>query len=79
MRPQKQFSYRDNQALDKDITTLFDWVGRIDYTEDNPDGVRKGKIAGEAVLLKTGGKFYLEVCTAPNSTVWRGVELTNTP
>ena len=78
-KPQKQFSYIDNQKIDKDVKTLFDWVSRLEYTETNPDGSRKGQFAGDAVLLKSGGNYYVEICIAANSTTWRGILLSDTP
>ena len=78
-KPQKLFPYKDNQALDKDLTQLYDWASRLEYTETNPDGTRKSRFAGEVVLLKSGSSFYLEVATASKSTVWQGILLSNTP
>ena len=78
-KAQKLFSYRDNQALDKDIKQLYDWVSRLELVTTNPDGSRTGRFTGEALYLQSGGKHYLEVCTGAGTTTWRGVELTDTP
>ena len=75
----KLFPYRDNQGLDKDIAQLYEWVSRLEYTETNPDGARTSRYVGETVLLKSGGSYYVEVATGSNSTVWRGVLLSDTP
>lgn len=77
-KSQKLFPYKE-QALNKDLQELYDWVSRLEYVTTNPDGSRTSKFVGEAVLLSSGGNFYLEVATASKSTVWRGVQLTNTP
>ena len=42
----------------------------------NPDGVTKGN-GGDIVLLNSGGTYYLELCVG--GTIWRGVQLSNTP
>lgn len=78
-KPQKLYPYTNNQALDKDIKNLYDWVSRLEVVTTNPDGSRTGRYDGEAVKLKTGGKTYLEVCDGAGTTTWLGVELTNTP
>lgn len=79
MKPQKAFPYLKDQYIDKDVTTLFDWVSRLEYTEVNPNGVRVGQYSGEAVLLKSGGNYYVEVCVQAGSDTWLGVLLTATP
>ena len=78
-KAQKLYPYIKNQALDKDLTQLYDWISRLELVTTNPDGSRKGRFTGEAVLLKTGGNSYLEVCNGAGTTVWLGVALTNTP
>lgn len=77
MKPQKAFTYIKDQALDKDIKTLFDYISRLEVVTTNPDGSRQGK-KGEAVLLQTGGNSYVEINT-DGSTTWLGVILSNTP
>jgi hypothetical protein len=76
-KPQKLFPYPDDQKLDKDLKQLYDWVSRLEVVTTNPDGVRKGQ-KGEAVLLITGGNYYVEI-NVDGNTIWRGVALTNTP
>ena len=78
-KPQKQFPYINDQKLDKDMGTIYDWVSRLEVVTTNPDGSRKGRFTGEVVLLQTGGLTYLEVCNGSGTTVWRGVQLINTP
>ena len=78
MKPQKLYPYRNNQALDKDVKTLYDWVSKLEVVTTNPDGNRVGRL-GEAVLLQTGGNSYVEICTNHNSTTWRGFQLSDTP
>lgn len=78
-KPQKAFTYTQDIAIDKDVKTLFDWVSRLEIVTDNPDGVRKGRFTGEAVYLQLGGNHYVEICTQAGTTVWLGVQLTNTP
>ncbi len=78
-KPQKLYPYKDNQALDKDLKQIFDWISRLEVVTTNPDGSRKGRYTGEAVILQTGGNTYLEVCNGSGTTVWRGVQLTDTP
>lgn len=78
-KPQKIFPYRNNQALDKDLKNIYDWLSRLEVVTTNPDGSRTGRFTGEAVILKTGGKTYIEVCDDAGTTVWVGVELTDTP
>lgn len=79
MKPQKAFTYIENDKIDRDVKTLFDWVSRLEVVTTNPDGSRTGRYEGEAVILKISGKTYLEVCNGSGTTVWRGVELINTP
>ena len=77
MKPQKSFTYRDNIGLDRDVKTLFDWVSNLEVVTTNPDGARyAGK--GEAVLLITGGNYYLEV-NVDGANIWRGIQLQNLP
>lgn len=78
-KPQKSYSYIGNKEIDRDVKKLFDWASRLEYTETNPDGSRTSRFAGEGVLLKSGGNFYIEVATAANSTVWKGVLLSDIP
>ena len=77
-KPQKIFSYRDNQALNKDLQQLYDYISRLEVTNSNPDGLRIGRL-GDVVLLQTGGNNYVEICTDDNTTTWRGVQLSDTP
>ena len=77
-KPQKQFSYLKDQEIDKDVKSLFDYISRLEYTETNPDGSRKG-LVGETVLLKSGGNYYVEICVGSNTTTWRGILLSDTP
>ena len=56
---------------------LFDSHNTLEYVTTNPDGVRTAK-QGYAVLLLSGGNYYLEV-NVDSGTTWRGVNLTNTP
>ena len=78
-KPQKAYTYIKDPGLDRDIKNLFDWASRLETVATNPDGSRTGRYTGEAVILQTGGKSYLEVCNGAGTTVWLGVELTNTP
>ena len=78
-KPAKQFSYLDNQAIDKDMKTAFDWVSRVEVVTTNPDGNRTAQFDGEIVKLESGGSEYLEVARARGSKIWRGVLLTDTP
>lgn len=71
MKPQKQFPYRDNQALDKDITTLYDWISRLDITTTAPNGSKTG-FKGEGILYNNSGKFELWVNT-DGATAWQNV------
>jgi hypothetical protein len=79
VKPQKIATYIENREIDRDMKTLFDYVSRLEYTETSPDGSRTSRYAGEAILLKSGSNFYLEVATAAKSTVWRGILLSDTP
>jgi len=76
-KPQKLFPYIDNQKLDKDLKNIYDWISRLEVVTVNPDGNRTGQ-KGEAVLLITGGNFYVEV-NVDSSTTWRGFILSDTP
>lgn len=78
-KPQKQFTYQDNQAIDKDVKTLFDYISRLEVVTTNPDGSRTGKFTGEAVYLQNGGNHYVEICTQGGTTTWRGILLSDTP
>lgn len=78
-KPQLLFTQKDNQGLTKDLSQLYDWVSRLELVTANPDGTRKGRFAGEAVYLQSGGNHYVEICTGANSTVWRGFLLSDTP
>lgn len=78
-KPQKQYTYIKDQYIDKDVKTLFDWASRLELVTTNPDGSRKGKYAGEAVYLQSGGNHYIEVCTGAGTTTWRGAQLTDLP
>ncbi len=78
-KPQKLFPYSENQALDKDLRSLYDWVSRLEVVTTNPNGSRKGQYTGEAVLLQTGGKSYVEICTSAGTTTWLGVLLSILP
>jgi len=78
-KPQKAFTYIENREIDRDVKTLFDYVSRLEYTETNPDGSRVGRYTGEAVLLKSGGNYYVEICVGAGTTVWRGFLLSDTP
>jgi len=43
----------------------------------NPDGSVDGDV-GDMILLYIGGNYYLEI-NVDGGTIWRGVQLTNTP
>lgn len=47
----------------------------LNVVTSNPDGT-KGNV-GDVVLYDAGAKEYLEICIG--GTVWKGVEITNTP
>ena len=78
-RPAKQYTYIKDPPIDRDVKALFDWVSRLELVTTNPDGSRKGKFAGEAVYLQSGGSHYVEICTGAGTTVWRGFQLSDTP
>lgn len=79
MKDKQVYTQKDNQSLNKDLSTLFENISRLESVSVNPDGSRKGKYTGEAVLLIVGSNYYLEVCVGAGTTTWRGVALTNTP
>lgn len=78
-KPQKLYLHKDNFPIDKDITTLYDWISRLEVVTTNPDGTRVGRYIGETVLLQTGGNHYIEICVDSGTTTWRGIMLSNTP
>ena len=77
-KPQKQYSYLDNQKIDIDVKTLFDWASRLELVTTNPDGSRAGRFSGDTVYLQSGGNHYIEVYTGTGK-VWKGVLLNDTP
>ena len=70
-KPQKVFPYFENQALDKDVTTLFDYVSRGEVVTSAVNGSRKGK-KGEYVFYNNGGTFELWV-NSDGSTAWQQI------
>ncbi|CAK0754784.1 hypothetical protein CCP1ISM_50005 [Azospirillaceae bacterium] len=78
-KPNKQYTYTNNQQIDKDMKIAYEWVSRLEYTETNPDGVRVAKYKGEIVLLKSGGNYYVEVAINAGATLWLGFQLSNIP
>jgi hypothetical protein len=71
MKPQKLYPYRDNQALDKDLTQIFDFISRGDVVTTAPNGSKSGK-KGEFVFYNNSGTFSLWVNTT-SSTVWQQI------
>lgn len=69
--PRKIYSYKDNQALDKDIKQIYDWLSKDDVTTTAPNGSRQGRV-GERVLYNNAGTFELWVNT-DGSTVWQQI------
>ena len=78
-KPQKLYTYRDNIPVDRDMKNVFDWLSRIEVVTTNPDGNRTAKFDGEILKLEVGGNEYIEIARAAGSTIWRGVQLTDTP
>lgn len=67
-KPQKIFTYRDNQALDKDVTQLYDFVSRGEVVTVAPNGNKKGR-KGDFVFYDNAGTFTLWV-NKDNLTSW---------
>lgn len=66
--------------LNEIITALWNVTnGRynFDITTSNPDGSLSSE-AGRAIILYTGGNYYLEI-NVDGSTTWLGVQLTDLP
>ena len=63
------------------LRSIYENLHRLPVVTANPDGSRRGK-KGDMVLLNVdsvaGDTFYLEV-NVDSSTMWSGVQLTNTP
>lgn len=59
------------------LTEIYNNFHRLEVVTTNPDGSRNGK-KGDMLLLQTGGNSYLEI-NSDSSTIWLGVQLTNTP
>lgn len=61
------------------LKEISDNFNQLEVVTTNPDGSRLGNY-GDIVLLITGGNYYVEICvSSPNGTVWRGVQLQNSP
>lgn len=74
--PQKQYVVRDNQALDKDLSTVFSYISRADVADVSPNGNQQGRI-GDFVLYNNGGSFELWVNTSGDTT-WQRVNFAST-
>lgn len=70
-KPQQKFPYRENQALDRDIKTLYDWISRLDVTTSAPNGSRQG-IKGEGIFYNNSGTFELWANT-DGATTWQQI------
>lgn len=70
-KPQKLFPYVENQALDKDVKTIYDWVSRGDITDSAPNGSRNGR-KGEFIFYNNSGTLELWVNT-DGSTTWQKI------
>lgn len=70
-KPQKAFTYIKDQALDKDIKTLFDYVSRGEVVTTAPNGNRRSK-KGEFVFYNNSGTFELWV-NSDGSTTWQQI------
>ena len=78
--PPNIYSEQDFTALNNfldEIWKVTDGRYNLDVVTVNPDGNTKGD-TGDMLLYNNSGTFYLEINTN-STTVWRGVQLTDTP
>jgi len=68
-RPRKLFTYRENQALDKDLSQLYQWTSRLEIVDTAPNGSKTGR-KGYVILYNNSGTFELWVNT-DGSTTWQ--------
>lgn len=72
-KPQKLFSYREQQYLDKDIAQIYGWLSKVELVDTTPNTNKLGK-RGELVLFNNAGTYELWANTgAGENKTWQKI------
>ena len=72
-KPRRQFVFREDQALNKDVNTLFDWISKLEVVDTIPNASRKGQ-KGDVVIYISGTTYKIYVNVDSNLS-WKFASL----